>query len=220
VTVIAPRESDPTSFFLDPDHPATTEAQDRLGVVPFVRRLVRPLLLAPKESSLVVGLCGPWGYGKSSALNFLEEALCAAAGGQTTTANVHLPQPIVVRFTPWLYGSVETLLASFFETLAIAIGDQPDGADDRSQRKTTLKALGEFIAQVAKVGAMFLPIRDQQGRSSTGSRVHRGPPPAARYSALAMAAMYVFTATAAPAASMIGRPSSLAVFWYGSIQWS
>lgn len=145
-------------FALDPDHPITTIDDDRLDVAAFTRRLVRPLLLHPKQSSLVVGLYGPWGYGKSSALNFLEESLLRAAGGQTTPANVHLPQPVIVRFTPWLYGSVEALLASFFETLAAVIGDQPASDDASSKRKTTLKALGEFVAPAAKVGAMFLPI--------------------------------------------------------------
>lgn len=145
-------------FSFNSDRPAERAANDRLDVYPFVRRLAVPLLTAPREHSLVVALYAPWGYGKSTALYFLEEALEAAAGGQTTDANRHLPQPVVVRFTPWLYAGVEPLLASFFETLGTVIGDQPETAAQRKSFMAALKGMGEFVGPAVKTAAVFLPI--------------------------------------------------------------
>lgn len=142
---------------LNPDHPVKAVDEDRFDVYPFVRRLARPLLEAPARSSLVVGLYGPWGYGKSSALNLLEIALRDVSGGQTTPQNVTIPQPVIVRFTPWLYSSVEMLLAAFFETLGAAIGGQPGNEAQRERWKGALRAMGEFVAPAMRVGTMLLP---------------------------------------------------------------
>src|SRR5688572_8665516 len=87
---------------------------DEYDVAPFVERLLKPLLQAPTSGSLVVGLYAPWGHGKTSALNLLEAALKRTAQQQQLPSGpVLLPQAVVIRFNPWLYGSVEALLTSF-----------------------------------------------------------------------------------------------------------
>lgn len=48
--------ADSSSHAFNPDQPVVALDDDRLDVVPFVRRLVRPLVYAPAASSLVVGL--------------------------------------------------------------------------------------------------------------------------------------------------------------------
>lgn len=131
--------------------------QDRLGVAPFIKRLIKPLLLTSPESSLVLGLYGPWGSGKSTALNFLGEAL-EKLESLHQSRQEPVPNPIVVRFSPWLYSNVEGLLGSFFETLATVVGDQPAEQDVRARRRAALKGLGEFIAPAAKLGAMVLSL--------------------------------------------------------------
>src|SRR5687768_3782665 len=79
------------------DRPIRSGSEDRLGVRSFVQRLVQPLLSAAADGSLVIGLYAPWGHGKSSALNLLDETLRTAK-----SANPTLPEALIVRFTPWL----------------------------------------------------------------------------------------------------------------------
>lgn len=105
------------------DVPISADAEDVLGTGAFADRLVRPLLDAPGGPSLVVGLYGAWGQGKSSVLNLLAARLRATAAEQTLPgAGGATTQGIVVRFNPWLYGDVAALLYAFFETLAAEIG--------------------------------------------------------------------------------------------------
>jgi hypothetical protein len=143
---------------LDPDLPLSQEADDRLQVSAFVRRLIRPLLAVPPQSSLVLGLYGEWGYGKSTALNFLERALAEVSAAVTPARYAELPAPLVVRFTPWLYSNVDTLLGSFFETIATELGEGEQRPEDKKGRAQALKAVGEFVVPAAKLGAMFLPL--------------------------------------------------------------
>lgn len=143
---------------LNPDRPVRNLGEDRLDVYPFVRRLARPLLEAPADSSLVLGLYGPWGYGKTSALNLLERALTDVAGTRAIPGGQVAPGPVVVRFTPWLYSSVETLLAAFFETLGSIIGGQAAEEGQRDRWKRALRGMGEFVSPAVKLGTMLLPL--------------------------------------------------------------
>ena len=120
-----------------------------------MRRLVMPLLRTPPETSLVLGLYGEWGHGKSSALNLLERAL-EEIGEPGFHERTKLPHAQIVRFTPWLYGT-DTLLRAFFETLAASIGGFEDRDPEKRQKlKAALTGLGEFVAPAVKFGALVL----------------------------------------------------------------
>ena len=92
------------------DQPITSKRQDRFQRWPFAKRIADTIAKRGDPSSLVVGLFGPWGDGKTSTLRMMEEALDA------------YPQTIIVRFNPWHFGSEERLLKGFFATLADALG--------------------------------------------------------------------------------------------------
>jgi hypothetical protein len=92
------------------DQPIKSKHQDRFQRWPFAKRIADTIAKRTDPSSLVVGLFGPWGDGKTSTLRMMEEALDA------------YPQAIVVRFNPWHFGSEEQLLKGFFATLADALG--------------------------------------------------------------------------------------------------
>lgn len=93
------------------DQPIQSRREDRFNRALFAQRVAETTATRSDPSSIVVGLYGPWGGGKSSTLNLMEEAL-------GDHSNV-----IVVRFNPWLYGSEERLLQGFFDTLAAVLGD-------------------------------------------------------------------------------------------------
>lgn len=110
-----------TESSFSPDAPIESREQDRLGLSPFVKRLAAPILLSPLDRSLVIGLYGRWGSGKTSALQLLKQELEATQRFEGARGRRY-PHARVISFTPWLYGSVEALLSAFFDTLASGIG--------------------------------------------------------------------------------------------------
>jgi len=92
------------------DQPIRSKREDRFNRALFAQRVADTTATRSDPSSIVIGLYGPWGGGKSSTLNLMEEAL-------NDHSNV-----VVVRFNPWLYGSEDRLVHGFFDTLAAVLG--------------------------------------------------------------------------------------------------
>ncbi|HDS1565626.1 TPA: AAA family ATPase [Stenotrophomonas maltophilia] len=101
-------EAPPSDQFLD-DQPITDRLSDRFNRAPFASRLAQTLAQRADPSSIVVGLYGPWGDGKTSVLEMMGEAL------------KEYPRVILVRFNPWHFQSQDALLRGFFATLAEAM---------------------------------------------------------------------------------------------------
>ncbi|GAB3055952.1 KAP family P-loop NTPase fold protein [Stenotrophomonas tumulicola] len=101
-------EAPPSDQFLD-DQPITDRLSDRFNRAPFASRLAHTLAQRADPSSIVVGLYGPWGDGKTSVLEMMGEAL------------KEYPRVILVRFNPWHFQSQDALLRGFFATLAEAM---------------------------------------------------------------------------------------------------
>lgn len=91
------------------DSPIRSASEDKFSRATFAARVANVIAERRERASITIGLYGPWGDGKSSVLNLIEEAM---------KSNESV---IVVRFNPWLFGSVETLLLGFFEVLADAL---------------------------------------------------------------------------------------------------
>jgi hypothetical protein len=138
------------------DRPITTATDDRLDVDVFIRRLVGPIMRSQDGGSLVVGLYGPWGSGKSSALHLLESSIEEVNELEGPAAS-GMPYALVVRFTPWLYGSVETLLPAFFDTLAAAVGGLTVAPKKRRNKiEGALRGMAEFVVPAATLGGHLL----------------------------------------------------------------
>lgn len=92
--------------------------EDRLDRVPFCRRLVERIVNAGDGPSVVFGLAGPWGSGKTSVLNIVDELLTQEFGQDWA----------VVRFTAWSASDVEALTDEFYRAIAAAMPqDTPEG---------------------------------------------------------------------------------------------
>lgn len=91
------------------DAPISSPDKDRFSRWPFSKRISEVLAKRTDPSSIVIGLYGAWGDGKTTVLNFIEEAL-------KTESNV-----ICIRFNPWRYGTEEQLLKGFFHNIADAL---------------------------------------------------------------------------------------------------
>ncbi len=96
------------SFFTDA--PVSSVELDRFNRWPFALRLAQTLAARRDTGSIVIGLHGAWGEGKTTVLNFIEQELH------------NYNHVIVVRFNPWRFSDKTRLVQDFFRTLSDALG--------------------------------------------------------------------------------------------------
>lgn len=124
-----------TTHRLAPDTPILDESADALGRGALARLIAAELMSAPVDGGMVVGLMGPWGSGKTSVLNLVENEL-----GEEVD---------VVRFNPWWFSGSAELMARFFAELAATLRSSDDeelqGAADR------VLAYRDAIAPILKI---------------------------------------------------------------------
>ncbi|MBC6698907.1 KAP family P-loop NTPase fold protein [Hymenobacter puniceus] len=110
------------------DKPVEKIEQDRFERSDFAHRIAETIQLRKNPESLVIGLYGPWGEGKSSVLNFIKT--------QLTSKNI-----ITVSYNPWRLDGEDLLLKGFFTELAYTLN---------KSLKTKGERAGEIIAQYAE----------------------------------------------------------------------
>ncbi|AXW61555.1 hypothetical protein CJO94_05885 [Ralstonia solanacearum] len=106
----APDNEQPQSDRYSADQPIRSKAEDRFNRAPFASRIAETIAARIDPSSIVIGLYGAWGDGKTSTLQMMEEDLATR------------PRVVVVKFNPWHFQSEESLLKGFFATLSSALG--------------------------------------------------------------------------------------------------
>ncbi len=140
--------------FLNND-PIATADEDRFGRQGFVARLATVIRGRHDPGSLVIGLYGAWGTGKSSVLNLLEQQLRhyrhVATSGEV----------LVIRFNPWYFADEPQLIRSFFRTLADYLDKPVEGVPRRR--------LPAFRATLQRYGSDCLQSGDKR-RSTYHSR--------------------------------------------------
>lgn len=88
------------------DSPLSNPEKDRFSRWSFAKRISEVIAKRTDPSSLIIGLYGAWGDGKTTVLNFIERAFEDS------------PNVICLKFNPWRYGSEEQLLEGFFQDIA------------------------------------------------------------------------------------------------------
>lgn len=104
----------------DADRPILKSDQDKLNRSVFAKYLARCLLDHKDPQSLVVGLYGGFGSGKTSLLNLILEELEFAS-----TNTLDEEKPIILNFSPWSYSGQNQLIYSFFRRLSSALRSAP-----------------------------------------------------------------------------------------------
>ncbi len=134
------------------DLPIEKPAQDMYGIDPFVRSLARSVRGMKSPQGIVIGLNGPWGSGKSSAINLLRHHLSEAVASEDVE---------VVTFNPWWFRGEEALVLAFFRELYTAT---KPALGDRAK-----KSLSKLGARLLKAGSVVAPAADALGASGAGS---------------------------------------------------
>jgi len=104
----------------DADRPISKSDQDRLNRAVFAKYLARCLLDHKDAQSLVVGLYGGFGSGKTSLINLILEELEFAS-----TNTLDDEKAIVLNFSPWSYSGQNQLIDSFFRRLSFTLRSAP-----------------------------------------------------------------------------------------------
>lgn len=120
-----------------PDPPIELPGQDRLGRRHFTEALAKAIRNWHRNESLVIGLFGGWGSGKSSIKNLVVHSLCHRR--QST--------PLIIHFNPWLVSRQEQLVEAFFREISIAISRPIPGQSEKES--------AERLAKLATYFSMF-----------------------------------------------------------------
>jgi predicted KAP-like P-loop ATPase len=104
----------------DADRPITTNEQDRLGRTVFAKSLARCIFDQDNSQSIVIGLYGGWGVGKTSVINLTLEELRFAASNMSDDE-----MPIILNFSPWSYSGQNQLIFHFFRRLSSMLRQAP-----------------------------------------------------------------------------------------------
>lgn len=108
------------------DRPVSQREEDRFQRFEFSKRIAEKIINSGEKDSIVIGIFGAWGEGKTSVINFIE--------GELSNAETIIP----VRFNPWRFTDEATLLVSFFNTLAIEVKKSiPNDLEADSNKKRT-----------------------------------------------------------------------------------
>ncbi|MCB9056347.1 MAG: hypothetical protein H6549_10850 [Chitinophagales bacterium] len=89
---------------INSDNPVKKLHQDKFQRYEYAKRIAKLVSTTKHDKSLVVGVFGKWGEGKTSILNFIK--------GELNDNCIQL------EFNPWLFTDEKQLLSSFFFTLA------------------------------------------------------------------------------------------------------
>src|SRR5262249_2850255 len=90
------------------DKPISEPAEDRFGIDPFAQALAAAIRRIASPEGTVVALNGPWGSGKSSAVNLILHHLKDAIASDEIA---------VVNFACWWFRGEEALALAFFRDL-------------------------------------------------------------------------------------------------------
>jgi predicted KAP-like P-loop ATPase len=108
---------------LSADQPIERPEQDSFGLDPFARSISASIARMGGSDGVVIGIHGPWGSGKSSAVNLIKYHL-----------RHDVPEArdlVIMDFSPWWFNGADTLALAFFRELGSTIGKSlPDRAKD------------------------------------------------------------------------------------------
>lgn len=134
------------------DQPISMPSEDRFGVDPFAAALAKSILKIKSPTGSVIALNGPWGSGKSSALNLIRHHLGGAVKGGDIA---------IIDFTCWWFRGEEALALAFFRELYAGLSP--------TLGEKLKKSLPKLGARLLKAGAVLGGAADLAGAGGAGS---------------------------------------------------
>lgn len=102
---------------INTDQPLDDPQKDALGVAPLAKRMASYISKLPATDGFVIGLCAPWGAGKTTFINFIKKGLSSLPKEQ---------KPIILDFNPWLFSGHDDLIQRFIIELSRALNPKKE----------------------------------------------------------------------------------------------
>lgn len=134
------------------DQPISEPNEDRFGVNPFALALANSIRKLKNPKGSVIAMNGPWGSGKSSAVNLLRHHLAPA---------VSSGEMAIINFDCWWFRGEDALALAFFRELYAGLSP--------SLGEKVLKALPKLAARLLRAGPALGGAADSLGAGGAGS---------------------------------------------------
>lgn len=138
-------------LMFNPEQPIQSSAQDLLYRHHFAKALSQSIISYSFNESIVVGLYGPWGSGKTSLINLITEE--TEISNQEKNKN---EQTIIIRFNPWNFSDQNQLIAQFFKELSLQL-KRKDHAEDAVKAGNKLESYAQFFLPLSLVPQLTAP---------------------------------------------------------------
>jgi hypothetical protein len=119
-----------TNKSFDGDRPIEISGQDRLGFSASAKHVALGVQHFSSPEGFVIGLEGAWGSGKSSFINLVIDEFSRLA-----------PPPEIVKFSPWLISSRDTLLDQLFSEIIKAVSKIGANSSKKGKKKKENSAI-------------------------------------------------------------------------------
>lgn len=115
------------------DAPETDIEKDKIGYGPFAEAVASAIRSRKSKKGHVYAVHGPWGSGKTTAVNFILKKLSdqIVIPDKKTTKKRPI---VVVQFNPWWFSGQDALVRAFLEEMAIAIGKVTPETEQKLRR--------------------------------------------------------------------------------------
>ena len=133
------------------DQPISEPSEDRFGIDPFARALASSIRRLKAPTGSVVAVNGPWGSGKSSAVNLIRHHLADA---------VKADELVVIDFACWWFRGEDALALAFFRELYAGFAP--------SLGEKIKKALPKLGARLLRAGSVLGGAADVAGAGGIG----------------------------------------------------
>lgn len=149
-----------------PDQPIQSSKDDILGRKSFAQSLANAILNYKEKDSIVIGLFGAWGSGKTSIINLVLEHIDSVYK-QKTNEN----KPIIVKFNPWNFSDQNQLISQFFKQLSATLR-RFDYASDAKIIGEKLETYAKFfepftlVPTIGPIASIFLKVFKNIGRAT------------------------------------------------------
>jgi hypothetical protein len=124
------------------DRPIEQSSQDALERADFARRLAQNIQAWDGRESLVIGIHGDWGSGKSSVKNLVLERL-REFGDQA---------PRILHFNPWMISGEQHVAEAFFLETELVLAEEELGKDGK-QRAAVWRRYARHFETLAKLSS-------------------------------------------------------------------
>jgi predicted KAP-like P-loop ATPase len=139
------------------DQPIESSKDDILGRASFAQALGEAILSYKEKDSIVIGLFGAWGSGKTSIINMALEHI-----ETISEKRISDERPIVVRFNPWNYSDQNQLITQFFRVLSIELKrhDYAGHGKEIGEKLQIFAEIVEPLALIPIIGSFVKAISD------------------------------------------------------------